>query len=141
MVTSVAAGFKPAAMEKGVTLQVRKPQQPVLAQVDCARMEMALSNLIENAVKFTPSGGAVEVSVRRTEQAIELSVSDTGVGIPEADVPHVFDRFYRGQNANAMQGDGLGLAIVQSIAQAHGGAFRVVSEVGQGSTFMIELTK
>ena len=138
LAASVAAGFKPAAMEKQVTLLVRKPP-PVLAQVDRARMEMALSNLIENAVKFTPGGGQVEVSVRRGERAIELSVSDSGMGISAVDLPHVFDRFYRGQNANQVQGNGLGLAIVQSIAQAHGGQARVTSEVGQGSTFVIEV--
>ncbi len=138
---SIAAGFKPAAMEKQVTLLVRKPQQPVLAQVDRARMEMALSNLIENAVKFTPGGGQVEVSVRRAECGVELSVSDSGMGISADDMPHVFDRFYRGQNAGGVQGNGLGLAIVQSIAQAHGGQARVISEAGQGSTFVIEVAR
>jgi signal transduction histidine kinase len=126
-------------MDKNVALLVRKPHEPVLAQVDGVRLEMALSNLIENAVKFTLSGGAVTVSLRRTERAIELSVSDTGLGIPVEDLPHVFDRFYRGQNVDAVQGNGLGLAIVQSIAQAHGGQVRATSKLGQGSTFTIEL--
>ena len=145
LAASVAAGFKPAAMEKPVTLLVRKPQQAVLAQVDRTRLEMALSNLIENALKFTPSGGQVEVSVRRaeraecTERAIELSVSDSGMGIAADDVPHVFDRFYRGQNVGSVPGNGLGLSIVQSIAQAHGGQVRVMSETGKGSMFVIEL--
>lgn len=139
LAASVAAGFKPVAMEKQVALLVRKPQQAVLAQVDRARMEMAISNLIENAVKFTPSGGQIEVSVRRTERVYEISVSDSGMGIPADDAPHVFDRFYRGQNTGAVQGNGLGLAIVQSIAVAHGGRARLVSEAGPGSTFVIEL--
>jgi signal transduction histidine kinase len=139
LATRVAAGFKPAAMDKNVALLVRKPHEPVLAQVDGVRLEMALSNLIENAVKFTLSGGAVTVSLRRTEKVIELSVGDTGLGIPVEDLPHVFDRFYRGQNVDAVQGNGLGLAIVQSIAHAHGGQVRATSELGQGSTFTIEL--
>ena len=134
---SVANGFKPSAAEREVDLLVRKPQEVVMAQVDRARMEMALSNLIENAVKFTPSGGQVEISVRRTGDAVELSVSDSGIGIPNEDLPHVFDRFYRGGNTRRVQGNGLGLAIVQSIAQAHGGQVRLMSEAGAGSTFVI----
>jgi len=96
--------------------------------------------LIDNALKFTPSGGQVAVSVERDDGHVRFAVRDTGIGVPVSDQVHIFERFYRGQNQDAgINGSGLGLAIVKSIAQAQGGTVAVTSVVGQGSTFTIAL--
>ena len=129
--------FKALANEKGVVLVVRPPESPAVLRCDRAQMEIALSNLLDNALKFTPPGGTVEVGGESAGGRARLWVRDDGPGIDPVDRPHLFERFYRGKNAPAA-GSGLGLAIVQSIAQAHGGHVAVESEPGQGSWFMIE---
>ncbi len=88
---------------------------------DWARIELALSNLLDNALKFTPSGGQVEIGAERRGDSVRLWVRDSGLGIEPEDQPHIFERFYRGRS-NRVGGSGLGLAIVQSVVQAHGGA-------------------
>ena len=108
---------------------------------DRARIELALSNLIDNAIKFTPSGGQVTVRVEREGKLVRLSVRDTGCGIEPADRPHIFERFYLGSgvgNSN-IPGIGLGLSIVKEIVDLHGGDIEVESEVGEGSTFRVWL--
>jgi len=140
VVLSVAASFKPVAADRAIELTVRKLAEPVRVWVDRARIEMALSNLIDNAVKFTPEHGRVEVAILAVAHAsVEISVKDSGMGISAEDLPHVFERFYRGQATQAVPGHGLGLAIVQSVAQAHGGQVGVTSEVGVSSTFTLHI--
>lgn len=124
----------------GITLGL-SADGPVPARVDPARIRQALGNLVGNAVKFTPSGGSVGVSVRRTDQWIELAVADTGQGIAAEHLPHLFNRFYRADPSRSRStgGSGLGLAITKHLAEAHGGAVGVTSTVGTGSTFVIRL--
>ncbi len=88
-------------------------------------------------MKFTPPGGHVDVRVRRRSSEVVVEVEDTGVGIPAADIPHLFDRFFRSSRAlkDAVQGTGLGLYIAKTIVEAHGGSIEVVSSDGHGSTF------
>jgi signal transduction histidine kinase len=138
LIEGVASALRPVAREKGIDLATRFPEPGVSLRCDRARIELALSNVVENALKFTPAGGRVEVGAQRVEDAVRLWVRDTGIGIDPEDQPHIFERFYRGRNAQG-EGSGLGLAIVHSVVQAHGGRVWVESRPGAGSTFAIEL--
>lgn len=113
------------------------------AEVDRVQIERMLSNLLSNAIKFTRAGGSVHVALRRLPESIEMAVADTGCGIPEEHIPHIFERFYRvpGQEtcANPEPGLGLGLSFVAWIAKAHGGAVQVDSRLGKGACFTVTL--
>ena len=99
---------------------------------------MALSNLLDNAHKFTPRGGRVTAGSERRSGVVRFWVEDSGVGIHPDDLPHIFERFYRGRNSD-QPGSGLGLSIVQSVAQAHGGRVWLESEFNRGSRFYLEI--
>jgi signal transduction histidine kinase len=102
-------------------------------------MDRVFSNLLGNAVKFTPRGGTVSVSLSSGNGHILFRVSDTGIGIPVKDLPHIFNPFFRGEKDS--KGSGLGLAIVKRIIESHGGKIWVESEQGKGSAFIIMLPK
>jgi signal transduction histidine kinase len=138
LMETAAAAFRSAAQEKGLVFSIWPPVPPLEIRCDRARMESALSNLLENALKFTPPGGQMEIGAEQHRDAVRLWVRDTGPGIDPEDQPHVFERFYRGRG-NHTEGSGLGLAIVQSIVLAHGGRVSAESEAGAGSLFAIEL--
>jgi len=129
-----------AAERKGVVMEFSSAPVPILAAADTNRLRQALSNVLFNAVKFTPSGGKVEVTLESARKVATIVVRDTGPGIPADELPHVFERFYRGPStANLAGGSGLGLPIVQSIMQAHAGDVEVHSEVGQGTEVVLTL--
>jgi signal transduction histidine kinase len=138
LLQAAAAPFRALAEQKKIDFVVEWLPSPITLRFDQARIEIALSNLIDNALKFTPEGGRVRAGAEAREQVVQLFVQDSGIGIPEADQPHIFERFYRGSNTRT-EGSGLGLAIVKSIVQAHGGRAFVESRVGEGSRFVIEL--
>jgi len=106
---------------------------------DPARIEQVLVNLLHNAVKFTPPGGTITVSGRAVGQMVELSVTDTGIGIAPADLPRIFERFYKADKARSGGGTGLGLAIAKHIIKSHGGMVRAQNNPGRGATFTITL--
>jgi len=108
---------------------------------DPDRLKQLLLNLVSNGLKYTPTGGTVTLSLSRDDKWARIDVADTGIGIPEADLPHIFDRFYRVDKARARTqgGTGLGLSIARWIVDAHGGQIDVVSRVGEGSTFTVRL--
>lgn len=114
-------------------------QVPVIGDAD--RLKQLFLNLMDNAIKYTPSGGQVTLSFGRQGDWVRVSVADTGIGIPAKDLPHIFDRFYRVDRARSREkgGTGLGLAICKWIAEAHGGRIEVQSQVGKGSTFTVWL--
>ena len=108
---------------------------------DADRLKQLFLNLVENAIKYTPEGGSVELSLSKKGGWAQFEVCDTGIGIPPENLSHIFDRFYRVDKARARAhgGSGLGLSIAKWIAQAHGGAIRVKSQLGEGTTFTVTL--
>jgi signal transduction histidine kinase len=117
--------------------------EPLTVEGDAPRLRQLLLNLVENAIKYTSVGGTVELSLSSDAGAAVLTVSDTGVGIAAADLPFIFERFWRADRARSRAsgrgGTGLGLAISQYIAQAHGGTLTAQSRLGRGSTFTLTL--
>ncbi|WP_370246810.1 sensor histidine kinase [Nocardioides sp.] len=130
-----------AAAAKGQDLRLEVPDHPLRVVAHLEDLERVLSNLVSNAVKYTPVGGTVAVQVTRRARRVELSVRDTGIGIAAADLERLFEEFYRSGDpaARAEAGSGLGLAIVDRIVRRLGGSISVRSEPGQGSEFLIDL--
>jgi signal transduction histidine kinase len=133
-------GAAPAATEKSVSLVLLAEPVPPLVG-DRGRLAQVLDNLVSNALKFTPEGGTVQVRTSVDDEQIVLEVEDTGIGIPAADQPRLFDRFFRSAVAEdqAIPGTGLGLAIVKAIVEAHAGRISISSREGVGTTFRVEL--
>ena len=129
------------ADRRGITLTTELPDTPLVTRHDPLRMGQVLTNLIGNSLKFTPRGGSVRVALTPHGTGARIQVADTGIGIEAAELPHIFDRFYRGSRASEARssGSGLGLAIVRSVVEMHGGRVMVQSRVGSGSMFTITL--
>ena len=129
------------AEQRGVSLGSQVPSRPVMARFDRERIVQLLSNLVGNGLKFTPRGGEVLVNLTDTPEGAILQVRDTGPGIPATELPHVFERFFRGTNVGEARasGSGLGLAIARSIVEMHDGQIEVASSVGRGATFTVQL--
>jgi signal transduction histidine kinase len=129
------------AARRGVTVELDLPATPIRIRHDPPRIGQVVANLVGNAVKFTPRGGSVTVSVHTTREGARIDVVDTGVGIDATELPHIFERFYRGSRAHEARGSGsgLGLAIVRSIVDIHGGTVAVESAPGAGSRFTVQL--
>ena len=120
--------------------QCENSTPPIFGQWDQMRLERVVANLLANAVKYSPSDSDIRIRVARDGQGAMLSVEDHGIGIPSADVPHIFERYWRGSNVTqTTRGSGLGLAGVRAIVEQHGGSIRVRSVEGQGATFVIWL--
>jgi signal transduction histidine kinase len=142
LVKATVAAFKPLVAERNVTVQVELLGTMPELLVDRARLRQAIHNLMDNALRHTPEGGTITVSVEQSPDAVEIRVQDTGEGISAEQLPHIFDRFYRADDARSRDrgGTGLGLAIARANVEAHGGTVSVTSPgVGQGSTFTISL--
>lgn len=141
LLDDVRSELEGAMAERGVELRTEIPPDLPAVLGDRERIHQVLFNLLDNAVRFTPRDGLVTVSAHRVGQRCEVRVTDTGPGIPAEHLPLVFERFYRADPARARGdgGTGIGLAIVRSIVEAHGGRIHAESEVGRGTTFAFDL--
>jgi signal transduction histidine kinase len=131
------------AVARQLALTSSVPSEPLLLRFDRERIIQLLTNLVGNALKFSPRGGAVSVRLTEDEEGATIEVRDSGPGIPPDELPRIFDRFYRGTNTGEARasGSGLGLAIVRSIVDMHGGEIDVASVVGEGTEFRISLPR
>jgi len=141
VLTNVVDEFRPQADAKGHTITVELSEPPVRINGDKTRLQQVARNLLGNAIKYTPNGGQVTVTSQVENQQVCVSFTDTGLGIPEEALPHLFEKFYRVRTDETqdIEGNGLGLAIVKSIIEQHSGKVQVESEHGKGSCFSIHL--
>ena len=139
LVEEVIARFNPQAERKSVALLAELFVDLPLVRADKDRIYQVITNLVHNAIKFTPSNGRVTISTELSKDSVLVKVSDTGIGISREDLPRIFERFYKADKARAGEGAGLGLAIAKHVVQAHGGNIWVESEEGKGSTFFFNL--
>jgi signal transduction histidine kinase len=141
LVQDVVMQYEPRADEQGIDLRVRMPERHVRVAADIGLVERALSNLIDNAIHYTPEGGEVRVRLDNEQTEVCVEVADTGPGIPEDDLPHIFERFYRVEKSRDRDrgGAGLGLAIAKTILELHDRTLEVESTVGEGTLFRFRL--
>ncbi|MEA2608504.1 MAG: two-component system, OmpR family, sensor histidine kinase BaeS [Chloroflexota bacterium] len=136
LIGEVLRAFTPGAAATGVTIKVESVGDLPIIEIDPVRIREVLSNLVANALRYTPSGGTVALGGSATASRVTLTVRDTGPGIEPSLLPHVFDRFVKGSGS---RGSGLGLAIARGLVEAHGGTISVASPPGVGTTFRVEL--
>jgi len=131
------------AGEKNIAIHFQMPPASFEGAVDANRMRQVINNVLDNAIKYTPAGGAINVDLKREHDRIALTVADNGVGIPQKDIPFVFDRFYRVDKSRSREqhSSGLGLAICKWIVEAHGGGIEIESKEGKGTIVKIVLPR
>jgi signal transduction histidine kinase len=140
LIRAVLDLYEIIAEEKKITIHASLPDELRL-EADRVRIQQALANLIDNAIKYTPPGGRVEVSAEQHDQQVVIRVKDTGMGISTEDLPRIWDRLYRGDKSRSQKGLGLGLCLVKAVVQAHQGKVEVTSQPGDGSLFTIILPR
>jgi two-component system, OmpR family, sensor histidine kinase CiaH len=141
LVEEVVSEYEPLAASHKIALSLREQDSNIFISAEPESFRQLVSNLVSNAIKYNDPGGSVEVLIKREIQNVAISVSDTGIGIPEENLANVFDRFYRADQSRSRAGGGagLGLAIVKAVANAHDATVSVSSEVGKGTTFVVAL--
>jgi heavy metal sensor kinase len=132
--------FRPIAENNSITMTTELPDRCVV-RGEPRKLQRMIANLLDNALKYTPSEGIVKVSLTVNNGQIAISISDTGIGISEEDLPHIFKRFYTCNKSQPPHGTGLGLSLVRAIARSHGGHVNVTSHPGKGSTFTVTLPR
>ena len=140
-VTAEAVRAARAAAGNKTTVEYLPPENPVWASFDRARIRQVAIILLDNALKYTPEGGSIKAAARERDGWVEIEVSDTGIGIPESQLPFIFERFYQADPARTAGGAGLGLSIARQIAEAHGGRIEAQSTPEKGSRFILLLPK
>ena len=141
VLNDTASLYEDLAEEKGLVFSIEPPPGGLLVTADYARLRQALANLVDNAVKYTPSGGAVTLTARPDADGVVFEVRDTGPGIAANQQGRIWDRLYRGDAGRGERGLGLGLSLVKAVVEAHGGSAEVESSPGAGSTFRISLPR
>lgn len=131
--------YQAPAEDQNLSLVVEAPSNPVHISAHQSKMQQVLGNLLDNALKFTPAGGRISLKLEVKDGRIVLMVQDTGLGIDEKDLPHIFKRFYRADASRNLPGNGLGLALVEAIVTSYGGKITCRSKPGEGTTFTVSL--
>jgi len=140
LIARVEELYRYVAEEKQIALSITCPPG-LAATIDRPRIQQVLANLLDNAIKYTPSGGKVQVEAYREPPYAVVAVKDSGVGIPPAEIPRIWDRLYRGDKSRTASGLGLGLSLVKAVIEAHGGRVEVASQPGAGSRFTLYLPR
>jgi len=140
LLRDLAEAYASSAEQAEISFKLDTGPDPVFIQGDEIQLSALIQNLLDNAIKFTPAGGQVSVNLSQQNDAVRLSIADTGIGIPEDDLPRLFSRFHRGSNAAAYPGSGLGLAIVKTIADQHGASIVVESDQN-GTQILVQFTQ
>ena len=140
LLADVAAYAEILCRDKGIGFRSDLTDS-ILVNGDRAKLRELFLNLLDNAIRYSPDGGTISLTLRRVDKTAVIAIADTGIGIPEKDIPHIFERFYRVDKARSREqgGAGLGLSICKYIAEVHGGRIEVASELGKGSTFSVLL--
>lgn len=133
--------FRPLAEDKNILFDIDVPPETLLTLGDLSRLQRALAHLVDNAIKYTPAGGRLAISAKANRTNVHISVTDSGIGINQRDLPHIFERFYRGDKSRSTPGNGLGLSLAQAIIRAHGGEITAMSSPGTGSSFSITVAR
>jgi len=145
LLKKVIKQFVPVAREKNISIEFANPAESglldLIIQADESALTQVFVNLVSNAIKFSPVNGKITIQVQKKDQGVEISVADTGIGIPDSEIPLLFSRFFRAKNAveKEIPGSGIGLFIVRSIVDLHKGKIEVRSELGKGSQFVVWL--
>ena len=127
------------AIQKDIEIESNLPKKEIFISGDQNRLEQVWINILNNAIKYTDEGGYISVNLKKNSKDVELMISDTGIGMDEEAQRHIFERFYREDKARSVGGNGLGLSIVKSIVDLHGGSIQVKSQKDVGSEFYITL--
>jgi len=138
MIDEVVDLYSYVAEEKDISIQTQLPDQ-LYVTADGTRLRQVLANLLDNAIKYTPKGGKVEIKGHHSGHEVSITVKDTGVGISENELDNIWDRLYRGDKSRTERGLGLGLSLVKAIVGAHKGHVKVLSSPGAGSAFSVHL--
>lgn len=133
--------YQVKAKQAGINLKLENEEELPIVEADANRLRRVFTNLLDNALKFSKSEGAVTISTDQTKKDIVVRVKDEGIGVDPEDLPYIFETFHRGKGAEKKEGFGLGLATVKAIVEAHGGQVHVKSELGKGSVFKVILPK
>jgi signal transduction histidine kinase len=129
------------AEDKNIELHLSNSNKPMTVRGSKESLQRMIANIIDNAIKFTDTGGKVNITATSMDTQASIRIKDTGIGISQEDKSRIFDRFFRVEASRSSEGNGLGLSLAQSIAKAHGGEITVESSIGKGSRFTITLPR